>query len=136
MRWLIAAGVLLLTTHASGHDVYRSLENPRTHALYCNSKADDPFTGDCRPTLAKFRGDVVSYWVDERWWVDVPSDQVIFMSLPGEEGQVHPNIITPPEEGMVWAHFCGRQYSARPVHGPGTTSGWRVFCAFYPPSSM
>jgi hypothetical protein len=131
MRWLAALSVLILTSSAHAHDIYYNLENPSTRAHCCNSKVEDPYAGDCRPTLAKYRGDVVSYWVDERWWVDVPSSQVIFMSVPGEEDQVHPDNITPPEEGMVWAHFCGRQYSARSTR---PANGWNVFCAFYPPS--
>jgi hypothetical protein len=135
MRRLIAAGVLFLTSNASAHDIYYNLENPRTRALCCNSRADDPIAGDCRPTLAKYRGDVVSYWVDEKWWVDVPSSQVIFASVPGEEGQVHPDDITPPEEGMVWAHFCGRQWASRGVY-PRLMKGWSVFCAFYPPGRI
>ena len=134
MRWLTAVSALLLTSDASAHNIYYNLQNPRTHGLCFNSKAEDPSAGDCRPTLAKYRGDVVSYWVDERWWVDVPSNQVIFMSLPGEEGLAHPDSITPPEEGMVWAHFCGRQYSSRSAY-PRLVKGWSVFCAFYPPSS-
>ena len=133
MRWLIAVGALLLASGASGHDIYNVLENPRTQGPWCNSKIVNPLKGDCRATLAKYHGNVVSYWVDEKWWVDVPSSQVIFMNIPGEEGQVHPYNIKPPEEGMVWAHFCGRQYSGG-IYSPHTMEGWNVFCAFYPPS--
>jgi hypothetical protein len=133
MRRLIAFGALLLASGASGHDIYNNLDNPRTQGPCCNSRIVNPLKGDCRPTLAKYHGNVVSYWVDEKWWIDVPSSQVIFMNLPGEEGQVHPYDIKPPEEGMVWAHFCGRQYSSG-IYSPHTMAGWNVFCAFYPPS--
>jgi hypothetical protein len=133
MRRLIAFWALFLASGASGHDIYNNLDNPRTQGPCCNSKIVNPLKGDCRPTLAKYHGNVVSYWVDEKWWIDVPSSQVIFMNLPGEEGQVHPYNIKPPEEGMVWAHFCGRQYSTG-IYSPHTMEGWNVFCAFYPPS--
>jgi hypothetical protein len=133
-RALATLWLLFPASSASAHDIYTDLENPTTHGPCCNSKIVNPVKGDCRPTLAKYRGNVVSYWVDQRWWVDVPASQVIFMNIPGEEGQVHPNMSTPPEDGMVWAHFCGRQYSVG-IYSPHTMNGWNVFCAFYPPGS-
>ena len=134
-RWLTVTGLLLVPCSSDAHDIYSNLKNPHTYVPCCNSKIVNAVKGDCRPTLASYHGNVVSYWVDQKWWVDVPASEVIFLNIAGEEDQVHPSNGAPPEEGMVWAHFCGRQYSTG-IYRPHTMDGWNVFCAFYPPGSM
>jgi hypothetical protein len=124
--------VFSASSPGKAHDIYKGVRNPATNGICCNGK-DGLNTGDCAPTLAVATHDGIKYWVNNQAWVLVPFDEVIFMNLPGEETQDHPDV-TPPEEGMVWTHFCGVPTTT--PDGYRIHSGYRVYCAFFPPEGF
>lgn len=126
MRAIIAAlGLLAICGAAQSHDIYSGLTGPRGGSC-CNGSSDG-HTGDCAPTLARAEAKDIAYLAEGKTWVRVPTGRVMFMNLPGEEGQVLP----PAPEGMVWAHLCAIKSPAADA-----IDGYFVFCAFYPPSGM
>src|SRR5271170_1378700 len=109
--WTAIVFTLGSVYQAFPHDIYTTLHSSGGFPC-CNGRntAEGVSTGDCEPTLAKAQADGVLFFVEGKDLVLVPTDQVQFIPLKGEEGQVHPDVNPPGGIGgeWVWGHFCGR----------------------------
>jgi hypothetical protein len=115
--------VLFATTPAISHGIYSGVTG-KDGQLCCGAD-------DCSATVYRETGGTFEFLTREHTWVEIPSDRITFLPIPGDE--------IPPGETHR-AHLCYRPATSldrvTPYKRANVFGDIYLWCAFIPPGGV
>ena len=115
--------ILLATTPAISHGIYSGVTG-KDGQLCCGAD-------DCSATVYRESGGTFEFLTREQIWVQIPSDRITFLPIPGDE--------IPPGEAHR-AHICYRAATnldrVTPYKRANVFGDIYLWCAFIPPGGV
>jgi hypothetical protein len=115
--------VLFATTPAVSHGIYSGVTG-KDGQLCCGAD-------DCSATVYRESGGTFEFLTREHTWVEIPSDRITFLPIPGDE--------IPPGETHR-AHLCYRPATSldrvTPYKRANVFGDIYLWCAFIPPGGV